>query len=163
MTSNEDKIEAVNGKIDLGVRKLKAAYIENATTIYAYIDIEFDKLKEYTDKINEAYSNADELQKGKFLKYIQQFTLFEIFIFCPKIQFWLPEKNCWFFGWKTRENVVVLGFLAVDDFDFTRNIVKKKKWGEKLVKMFGQKFDFSNSVSEERLTFGLGRKNSEHV
>ena len=87
MTSNEDKIEAVNGKIDLGVRKLKAAYIENATTIYAYIDIEFDKLKEYTDKINEAYSNADELQKGKFLKYIQQFTLFKIFIFCPKIQF----------------------------------------------------------------------------
>ena len=65
MTSNEDKIEAVNGKIDLGVRKLKAAYIENATTIYAYIDSEFDTLKEYTDKINEAYSNADELQKGK--------------------------------------------------------------------------------------------------
>ena len=65
MTSNEDKIEAVNGKIDLGVRKLKAAYIENATTVYAYLDTEFDTLKEYTDKINEAYSKADELQKGK--------------------------------------------------------------------------------------------------
>ena len=98
MTSNEDKIEAVNGKIDLGVRKLKAAYIENATTIYAYIDIEFDKLKEYTDKINEAYSNADELQKGKFLKYIQQFTLFKILFFVQKFNFDFPKKNCRFFG-----------------------------------------------------------------
>ena len=35
---------------------------------------------------------------------------------------------------KTRENVVVLDFLAVDNFDFTRKIVKKI-WGEKLVKM----------------------------
>ena len=48
---------------------------------------------------------------------------------------------------------MVLVFLAVDNFDFTRKIVKKKL-GEKLVKMlgfcqnyiFGQKFDFSNSV-----------------
>ena len=54
---------------------------------------------------------------------------------------------------KTRENVVVLAFLAVDNFDFTRKIVKKNL-AEKLVKMlgfcqiwiFGQKFDFSNSV-----------------
>ena len=46
-----------------------------------------------------------------------------------------------------------LDFLAVDNFDFTRKIVKKNL-GEKLVKMFGfcqncifgQKFDFSNSV-----------------
>ena len=50
---------------------------------------------------------------------------------------------------------MVLDFLAVDNFDFTRKIVKKKKkLGEKLVKMlgfcqnriFGQKIDFSNSV-----------------
>ena len=48
---------------------------------------------------------------------------------------------------------MVLDFLAVDNFDFTRKIVKKI-WGEKLVKMlgfcqnwiFGQKFDSSNSV-----------------
>ena len=48
---------------------------------------------------------------------------------------------------------MVLDFLAVDNFDFTRKIVKKKL-GEKLVKMlgfcqnwiFGQKIDFSNSV-----------------
>ena len=46
-----------------------------------------------------------------------------------------------------------LDFLAVDNFDFTRKIVKKEL-GEKLVKMlgfcqnwmFGQKFDFYNSV-----------------
>ena len=46
------------------------------------------------------------------------FTLLEIFIFCPKF-FWV----------KTRENVVVLDFLAVDNFDFTRKIVKKI-WGK---------------------------------
>ena len=33
------------------------------------------------------------------------------------------ENN--FFGWKTHENVGVLDFLAVDNFDFTRKIVKK--------------------------------------
>ena len=40
-------------------------------------------------------------------------TLFEIVIFCPKIQLWFPEKIIDFFlaGWKTRENVVVLGVL----------------------------------------------------
>ena len=80
-------------------------------------------------------------------------TLFEIFIFCPKIQLWFPEKIVDFLGWKTREIVVVLDFLSVDNFDFTRKIVKKLL-GEKLVKMlrfcqnwmFGQKFDFQNSV-----------------
>ena len=80
------------------------------------------------------------------------YTLFEIFIFCPKIQLWFPEKIVDFLGenvvildflavdnfdltrkivkknlgWKTREIVVVLDFLAVDNFDFTRKIVKKK-------------------------------------
>ena len=47
---------------------------------------------------------------------------------------------------------MVLDFLAVDNFDFTRKIVKKKL-GEKLEKMleefrqnwiFGQKFDFGS-------------------
>ena len=37
---------------------------------------------------------------------------------------------------KTRENAVVLDFLAVDSFDFMRKIVKKIL-GEKLVKMLG--------------------------
>mgnify|MGYP006903937377 CR=1 FL=1 len=46
-------------------------------------------------------------------------TLFQVFIFCPKIQivelFWV----------KTRKNAAVLDFLAVDNCDFTRKIVKK--------------------------------------
>ena len=50
---------------------------------------------------------------------------------------------------------MVLDFLAVDNFDFTRKIVKKNL-GEKIVKMlgfcqnkiFGQKFDFSNGVDQ---------------
>ena len=63
-------------------------------------------------------------------------TLFKIFIFCPKIQLWFPEKIVNFFGQKIHENVVVLDFLAVDNFDFTRKIVKKNL-GEKLVKMLG--------------------------
>ena len=37
-------------------------------------------------------------------------SLFEIFILCPKIQLWFPEKIVDLFGWKTRENVVVLDF-----------------------------------------------------
>ena len=72
---------------------------------------------------------------GSHLINVNFYTLFEIFIFCPKIQLWFSEKNCRFFlGEKNRENVVVLDFLAVDNFDFTRKIVKKN-WGEKLVKM----------------------------
>ena len=41
-----------------------------------------------------------------------------------------------FFWVKTREKAAVLDFLAVDNFDFTRKIVKKIL-DEKLVKMFG--------------------------
>ena len=75
------------------------------------------------------------------------YTLIEIFIFCPKNQLWFSKKIIKNFLWKTRENVVVLDFLGVDNFNFTRKIVKKilvkkfvKNW------FFGQKFDFSNSV-----------------
>ena len=87
-----------------------------------------------------------------FTTYIH--TLFEIFIFCPKIQLWFPEKNCpiilsenrkndavldifscwqlWFhekncqknFRWKTPENVGDLHFLVIANFDFPRKIVK---------------------------------------
>ena len=48
----------------------------------------------------------------------------------------ISRENCRFFLVKTRENVVALDFLAVDNFDFTRKIVKKIL-GEKLVKMLG--------------------------
>ena len=73
--------------------------------------------------------------------------------FVQKFNFDFPRKLSIFLSGKTRENVVVLDFLAVDNFDFTRKIVKNIL-GEKLVKMlgfcqnsiFGQQFDFSNSV-----------------
>ena len=53
--------------------------------------------------------------------------------FVQKFNFDFPRKLS-FFWMKTRENVVVLDFLAVDNFDFTRKIVKKL-FSEKLVKM----------------------------
>ena len=77
---------------------------------------------------------------------IYSYTLFEIFIFCPKIQLWFPEKIVDFSRWKTREIVVVLDFLAVDNFDFARKIVKKIL-GEKLVKMWVlSKLNFSTKI-----------------
>ena len=62
------------------------------------------------------------------------YTLFEIFLFCPKNSNLISrEKLSWV---KTRKIDAVLDFLAVDNFDFTRKIVKKIL-GEKLVKMLG--------------------------
>ena len=50
----------------------------------------------------------------------------------------ISRENCrFFFGWKTRENVVVLGFLAVDNFDVTRKIVKKNDWVKNSWKCWG--------------------------
>ena len=54
--------------------------------------------------------------------------------FVQKFNFDFSRKLSIFWGDKTRENVVILDFLAVDNFDFTRKIVKKKL-GEILVKM----------------------------
>ena len=45
--------------------------------------------------------------------------------FVQKFNFDFPRKLPIYLGDKTRENVVVLDFLAVDNFDFTRKIVKK--------------------------------------
>ena len=53
-------------------------------------------------------------------------TLFEIFIFCPKIQLWFPEKIVDFLGWKTHENVDVLDSFAVDKYQHkTENTISK--------------------------------------
>ena len=54
--------------------------------------------------------------------------------FVQTFHFDFPRKLSIFFGWKTRENIVVLDFLAVDNFDYTRKITKKNL-GEKLVKL----------------------------
>ena len=96
-----------------------------------------------------------------FKLLLADYTLFEMFNFCTKIQLLFLEQIVDFFGWKTHENVVVLDFLAVDNFDFTRKIVdfyfgwkthenvvvpdflpidnfdftRKKKIGEKLAKL----------------------------
>ena len=51
-----------------------------------------------------------------------------------KFNFDFPRKVVQLFWVKTRENAAVLDFLAVDNFDFTRKIVKKN-FVEKLVKM----------------------------
>ena len=65
------------------------------------------------------------------------FHTFRNLHFLSKNSTLITQENCRFFFWvKTRENVVVLDFLAVDNFDFTRKIVKKKL-SEKLVKMLG--------------------------
>ena len=56
--------------------------------------------------------------------------------FIQKFNFDFPRKLSIILGGKTRENVVVLGVLAVDNFDFTKKIGKKnlvknswKCWG----------------------------------
>ena len=53
-----------------------------------------------------------------------------------KFNFYFPRKIVELFWVKIRENAAVWDFLAVDNFDFTRKIVKKKL-SEKLVKMLG--------------------------
>ena len=66
-------------------------------------------------------------------------------IFVQKFNFNFLRKLSIFWGDKTRENVVVLDFLAVDNSDFTRKIVKKN-WGEKLVKMVLSKLNFWTKI-----------------
>ena len=46
--------------------------------------------------------------------------------FLSKSSTLISWEICRFFEWKTCENVVGLDILAVDNFDFTRKIVKKK-------------------------------------
>ena len=60
----------------------------------------------------------------------------EIFFSVQKFNFGFPRKIVELFWVKNRENAAVLDFLAVDNFDFTRKIVKNIL-GEKLVKMLG--------------------------
>ena len=68
---------------------------------------------------------------------------------CPKIQLWFPEKIFAFFGVKNSRKCCGFGLFSCWQLWF-----HEKNLGEKLVKMlrfcqnwiFGQKFDFSNSV-----------------
>ena len=93
----------------------------------------------------------DVLKRKKCKKW--WFTLFEIFIFCLfKNSTLISWKNVdFFFVWKTCENVVVLDFLGVDKFDFTRKIVKKN-WVKNSWKCWGLvKIEFL----DENLTFRI--------
>ncbi len=65
MAANVTDEEAVNGKVDLGIRKLRVAYVENAVTIYAYMENEFGFLKEYSDKLSAAYQTAEKATEVK--------------------------------------------------------------------------------------------------
>ena len=67
------------------------------------------------------------INEQKWLFFVQElhYTLFEIFIFCPKIQRCYPEKIVHFLAEKLMKMLWILDFLAVDNFDFTRKIVKK--------------------------------------
>ena len=58
---------------------------------------------------------------------------------------------------------MVLDFLAIDNFDFTRKTAAKNL-GEKLVKLnFGPTFDFSNSVQPHLVyKIGINRSKVEH-
>ena len=68
-------------------------------------------------------------------------TFSEIFIFVQIFNFYFPRKLSTFWM-KIRESVAVLDILAVDNFDFTRKIVKQK---------FGWKTDFL----DKNLTFWI--------
>ena len=49
----------------------------------------------------------------------------------------ISRENCRFFGWKTRENVVVLDILAVDNFDFEIKKCQRKCWVKNSWKCWG--------------------------
>ena len=102
--------------------------------------------------VNPKSAFVEETKQKVVRQHISYRTLFEISIFCPKIQLWFPEKNyrivlgenswkccgfglfsCWqlwfhekncqkSFGWKTCENVGDLHFLVVGNFDFPRKL-----------------------------------------
>ena len=74
-------------------------------------------------------------------------TVRNLHFLSKKFNFDFLRKLSIFLGEKPRENVVVLGFLAVDNFDFTRKIAKNNL-GEKLVKMLGflSKLNFRTKI-----------------
>ena len=63
--------------------------------------------------------------------------LFELFIFCPKIQLWISRENCRFFGTKNSWKCCGIGLLSCWQLWFHEKNCQKKKLGEKLVKMLG--------------------------
>ena len=56
MMANE---EIVNGKLDMGFRRLFVSHVENATTLYAYVESESQKLQTIKQTIQKACSAQD--------------------------------------------------------------------------------------------------------
>ena len=98
--------------------------------------------------------NTVMLKESKILKihftskkwtFCTKITLLEIFIFCTKIQLWFSEKIVDFFGVKNSWKCCNFGLFSCWQLWFHEKNCQKHL-SEKLVKTFGQKFDFSNSV-----------------
>ena len=81
--------------------------------------------------------------------------LFEIFIFCPKIQLWFSERIVDFFGVKNSWKCCGFGLFSCWQLWFhEKNCQKNLGWKTREMLgfcqnwIFGQKFYFSNSVQE---------------
>ena len=72
----------------------------------------------------------------KIITKLDYHTVLNLHFLSKNITMIFPRKIVELFWVKTRENAAVLDFLAVDNFDFTRKIVKKIL-GKKLSKMLG--------------------------
>ena len=57
--------------------------------------------------------------------------------FVQKFNVDFPRKNVKLFWVKTRENVAVLDFLVIDNFDFTREYCREKNWVKNSWKCWG--------------------------
>ena len=87
---------------------------------------------------------------------LKTFSVLFVFIFCPKIQFRFPEKIVEFFWVKNSWKCCGFGLFSCWQLWFhEKNCQKKigmknswKCWGICENRIFGQKFDFSNSVLE---------------
>ena len=88
-----------------------------------------------TSKIKLSLEEWSSIQDFKVSEASSLHTVRNLY-FLSKNSTLISRENCRFFWVNIRENVVVLDFLAVDNFDFTRKIVKKILV-EKLVKMLG--------------------------
>ena len=77
-----------------------------------------------------------EIQKKNTIMLSVSFTLFEIFIFCPKIQFWFPEKIADFFGVKNSWKCCGFGLLSCWQLWFHEKNCQKK-WVKNSWKWWG--------------------------
>ena len=122
--------------------------------VYFDARVEHVKFVDFCGMYRSNYFSANS-SCSRFYIFVFFFTLFEIFIFFPKIQLWFPEKNCRIVLGENSWKCCVFGFFSCWQLWFHEKNCQKNIWGEKLVKMlgfcqnwiFGQKFDFSNSVS----------------